>query len=128
MSWFKSSRVCYGCIKLTSFDGDPVGTVDGETDGLFDGDWLGLVVGCVSEYIYHERDRERVYKHISFIAISFFSNRSDTPTTLTSLDGDPVGTANGLVDGATDGPFEGDTEGFLLGPCDGEWLGICVGS
>ena len=34
---------------------------------------------------------------------------------LTSLDGDPVGTAVGLDEGETEGPFDGDAEGPVLG-------------
>lgn len=48
-------------------------------------------------------------------------------TTLTSFEGDLVGTVDGPADGATDGPFDDDTEGSLLGLFEGDKLGTCVG-
>lgn len=53
----------------------------------------------------HERDRESL-ENIFHCGILFQEQIKIRLTTLTSFDGDPVGTVDGLVEGETDGPLD----------------------
>ena len=90
---------------------------EGPLLGLREGDRLGLDVSYVDEMNSLKRLKE--LEHIMCLSDATEKRVNVNPTStikrLTSLDGDPVGTAVGLEEGETDGPFDGDAEGSGLG-------------